>query len=192
MADEAATPVIEKPGEEPAPAADPKAETPPAERTYTKAEFEDEVKRRLASQKAAIESQQERDRKAKEEQALAQQGEYQRLAEERQQRITELEAQNTALAGVSSQRDRYKASLGAVLTKQREGLPAHITALLDRMDEAEQLEYLAANRDVLVPADTRNGVRVPATPAAATPGALTEAELQRRRDLIAQQARRGF
>jgi hypothetical protein len=103
-----------------------------------------------------------------------------------------LETQVAALAETSTQRDRYKASLGAVLTKQREGLPAHITALLDRMDEAEQLEYLAANRDALVPASGPNGARSPAVPAPEGVTGLTEAERARRLDLVRQQVRRAL
>ena len=176
------------PDETPNPDEMPKTtETPPSDppkasdtnpdtgKRYTQDEFEAEVKRRLASQKAAIESAQEKERKKAEDAALAQQGEYQKLAEERQQRITELEQQIGQIDPLNQQLTRAKAALGSILAKEREGLPAHILTLLDGKDEADQLEYIAANRDALKPAtDQRNGAHIPGSPKPADPAQLSE------------------
>jgi hypothetical protein len=194
MPDETPTPTIDE-----TPKTDDQ-QTPPAEtpkeskgKVYTEAELKDEVERRLKSQKSAIEAAQAKERKQQEDAALAQQGEYQKLAEERQQRIGELERQIAESETVTSQRDRYKGTLAKFLAKEREGLPAHILKLLDRMDEADQLDYIAENADDLKPAaaegSNANGAHVPPSPKAAERGAISDAERQRRREQVARQVR---
>ena len=189
--------------DEPTPTEEPTPPTPPSDsgplpaksdgRVFTEDEFKAEVERRLKSQKAAIESQIERDRKKADEAALAQQGEYQKLAEERAQRIADLEGQIAALADVTSMRDRFKGALGAVLAKEREGLAPHLIELLDGKDEADQLEWLARHRDELRPAATGpNGAHIPPTPSPSDSRALTEAEAARRRAQVAAHARRSL
>lgn len=194
MPDETPTPTIDE-----TPKTDDQ-QTPPAEtpkeskgKVYTEAELKDEIERRLKSQKSAIEAAQAKERKQQEDAALAQQGEYQKLAEERQQRIGELERQIAESETVTSQRDRYKGTLAKFLAKEREGLPAHILKLLDRMDEADQLDYIAENADDLKPAaESKNGAHVPSSPKPTEPGVMTDAERDRRRQMVASQVRRAF
>lgn len=47
--------------------------------------------------------------------------------------------------------ERYEAALEKLLEREREGLPEYIVRLLDRMDPAEQLEYISEHRELLVP-----------------------------------------
>jgi hypothetical protein len=170
-----------------------KATDSKAEKTHTWDEVQEEIRKRLASQKTAIDAQLAKERKQQEDAALAQQGEYQKLAEERQQRIADLERLIEESGTVISQRDRYKGTLAKFLAKEREGLPAHILKLLDRMDEADQLEYIAENADDLKPhaadGSNANGAHVPPSPKATERGAISDAERQRRREQVARQVR---
>jgi arylsulfatase A-like enzyme len=77
-----------------------------------------------------------------EQKRLAEQGEFKKLAEAAEQRAKELEPHK-------AKAERYEASLAKLLAKEREGLPKHIIALLDKMDAADQLDYIAENREAL-------------------------------------------
>jgi hypothetical protein len=55
--------------------------------------------------------------------------------------------------------ERYEGALKTYLDQERDGLPPHITALLDRMDVADQLEWLSANKEHL-----KAPSRVPGSP----------------------------
>lgn len=48
--------------------------------------------------------------------------------------------------------DRYEAALNTLLEKEREGLPEHITSLLDGRDPDEQLSWIAENREAIAEA----------------------------------------
>lgn len=73
---------------------------------------------------------------------LTEQGEYKKLAEDAEKRANDLEPHK-------AKAERYEASLTKLLTKEREGLPKHILTLLDKMDPADQLDWIAENRAVL-------------------------------------------
>lgn len=108
-----------------------------------------EVNNRLKQLEREREQAAEAARKADEERARKQ-GEWQSLAESHAARISELEP-------FRAQAERYEAALRAKVAQERAGLPAHITALLDRLDPAEQLEWLAANADAVRPQQSTNG-----------------------------------
>lgn len=78
---------------------------------------------------------------------LAEQGEYKKLAEDAEKRAAELEPHK-------AKAERYEASLTKLLAKEREGLPKHILTLLDKLDPADQLDYIAENRETLSPKQT--------------------------------------
>ncbi|HBY46019.1 MAG TPA: hypothetical protein DEU95_06260 [Chloroflexi bacterium] len=86
--------------------------------------------------------------------ALAEQKKFEELATKRQSDLD-------ALKPKADKADRYETALKALLTTEREGLPAHILPLLDRMEPDEQLAYIAQNRETLKPASTTG---VPPTP----------------------------
>jgi hypothetical protein len=77
--------------------------------------------------------------------AAIQSGEWKKLAE---LRATELESARKDMADIEPVRaraDRHETALKAILDEQRKHLPAHIVTLLDKLDVADQLEYIARN-----------------------------------------------
>lgn len=144
-------------------------------RTFTQADVDRIVNERIERERQRAERERQRAEEQAEAERLEAQQEFQQLAEQRLERISELEP-------VAERAERYEAALRTHLDREREGLPDHITTLLDRMDVAEQLEYIAANRDSLRPQAPRPGV--PDTPAAnghLTDSEAIEAEIQRQR-----------
>lgn len=95
---------------------------------------------RLRRQVAEAEAEQ---RKA-EEDALAEQEQFKELAEKRATELEELKPRADAA-------ERYETALRTFLDAEREGLPAHILTLLDRMEPDEQLAYIAEHREALRP-----------------------------------------
>lgn len=130
----------------PTPETAPVAPEPPAEpgRTFTEADVERIVKDRLERSKRSADAAATKAADDARQKALAEQGDFQRLADERAQRIAQLEPQ-------AAQLDAYKAALQHVLAERRKDLPAHLTTLLDRLTEVEQLEYLTAHAGQLRP-----------------------------------------
>lgn len=104
--------------------------------------------------------------KAKEDalaEAAAKNGEWQQLAEQRAARLSELETQLGDLEAATARAGRYEQALGKQVEALRKDLPKHLLPLLDKLDVAEQLEWLAANREQVALAKTTG---VPATPRA--------------------------
>lgn len=145
----------------PAGPADPAAGTPNAgqgEHLIPKARF-DEVNGELKRLRKQIEDA-DRERQAREDAAAREQGRFRELAEKHEARIKQLEP-------IQATAERYEAALKAHLDTQRRDLPPHITALLDKLDVAEQLEWIAANREALS-ASAGTGATPPATARAGT------------------------
>ncbi len=84
---------------------------------------------------------------------LEEQKEFESLAAKRADKIAELTPQ-------AQKAQRYEAALKKHLEAQRSGLPDHIVEILDTMDPADQLEYIAKHQDKLKPAGTsgKNGI----------------------------------
>lgn len=144
------------------------------EKRFTQAEFEAHLKERLKREQEKAAAAAERARQEAAEQALAEQQKFQELAEKRGSRVAELEPQVEALtAEVEALRGAVQAQLDAA----REGLPEHVTILLDKLPPAEQLAYIAANREKLV------GGRgtVPPTPDASSGRQITNEQKERAR-----------
>lgn len=70
---------------------------------------------------------------------LAEQGEFKKLAEQAEARAKDLEPHKVTA-------ERYGAALTKLLEAERKDLPKHVLTLLDKLDPAEQLEYIAENR----------------------------------------------
>ena len=70
---------------------------------------------------------------------LAEQGKFKELADQANAKASELEPFRDKAA-------RYEGALGKLLAKERDGLPKHILPLLDKLDPAEQLEYIAEHK----------------------------------------------
>ena len=77
--------------------------------------------------------------KLDEEARLAEGQKYQELAEKRKAEIDEL-------SPLKDKAIRYAAALTSLLETERKGLAKHILELLDKMDPADQLEYIAKNK----------------------------------------------
>lgn len=110
------------------------------DKRFTQAELEAIVKDRLAREQRKGQEAADKARQDAEAKALAEQGKYKELADGHAAKIAELEPKA----------QRYEAALRAQVAELRKDLPEHITALLDKMDAAEQLEYLATNRAKLI------------------------------------------
>lgn len=109
-----------------------------------------------------------------EQERLRQQGDYQKLAEAAEAKVKELEP-------VTTERDRYKGVLETLLAAERKGLPKHITALLDKLDVADQLAWIAENRETIAkPAAPNINATAGQGGKPATDPKVQEAELRRR------------
>jgi DNA polymerase III alpha subunit len=120
-----------------------------AEKTFTQSELEAIVKDRLERSKRAADAQADKARADAEAKALAEQGEFRTLAEQRAERIKELETATEAGKQTQQQLERYQATLKKHLDSQRADLPPHITTLLDKLDVADQLDWLSENKAAL-------------------------------------------
>lgn len=129
------------------------------EKTFTQAELDAIVKERLERAQRKAAEQAEKARADAEAKTLAEQGEFKALAE---QRAAELEKAQRALESAKhteKELERYQTALKKQLDAARADLPTPIATLLDKLDPAEQLEWLAENRAELTKGD---GVGSPA------------------------------
>lgn len=119
------------------------------------------------------------DAEAAEAERLKKQGEFEKLAEQAQAKARELEQQ---VATASERVKTLETALKTYLDQERQGLPAHILALLDALPVEKQLEYIATNRQALKPAPAQqSGGGIPPTPAPGSPpGKLSEEERRKR------------
>ena len=144
-------------------------EQPAAEHMIPKSRFDainDELKQ-LKKQAADM----DKTRQQEEQKRLKEQGEWQTLAEQRGAKLAELEP---AYADTATKLQRYEAALTVQVSALRKDMPKHLSPLLDKLDLAEQLEWLAENREQIAPPKP-NGV--PVTPrASGSTDAATQAE----------------
>jgi hypothetical protein len=116
-------------------------------------------------------------------------GEWQKLAEQSDAKAKSLEAQLAELTPHKDRAERFGKALEAYLKTQREGLPAHILPLLDKLDPVEQLEYIAANAATLKKAPAGGP---PATPPAADPSEANKANQDKNRSQFGRTVRGWF
>jgi phage shock protein A len=107
--------------------------------------------------------------------SLAEQQKWEPLAKQLQTRIGEHENTIAGLQEQATKAERYEKALKAQLDVARAGLPAHIIALLDKLDTADQLEYIAANAEALKVKPVSQ-IPPPPTPPANGDGKLPPAE----------------
>lgn len=88
-------------------------------------------------------------------------GEWQKVAEQRESELKAAIERIAEFDNVQNLAKRYEEVLKKNLDAQRAGLPESISNLLDKLDVAEQLEWLAVNRDSIL---QRNPDGLPPTP----------------------------
>jgi len=135
----------------------------PVAMIFSQADVDRIVKDRLEREKSAREKAAAKLREDAEADALKKNQEWQTLSQKTEARANELQARVGELEAVGSQVERYKAALEKNLEAEKKDLPKHVLVLLEKLDPVEQLEYLAANREVLGKAG-RTSEGVPSTP----------------------------
>ena len=121
------------------------------EKTFTQTELETIVKDRLDRAKRKAKEDADKAKAEAEQKALAEQGEFKTLAE---QRASELEAVRRDLEAAQTHEqvaDKYKQALIAQLAIEKKFFPAHVVALLDKLDPLEQMEWITTNAEALKP-----------------------------------------
>lgn len=96
-------------------------------------------------------TQQQKEREQAKTAELKEQGKYKEAFDEATATITRLEAQAAEAKQMKATVEKYQAALTGLLESQRDGMPESITTLLDKLDPVEQLEWLAKNRQAVVP-----------------------------------------
>lgn len=131
-----------------------------SEADYQK-DIEEKLKVRLEREKKKSD---EASKKAAEDaiaEAAKKNGEWQKVAEQREAELAEAAKKLADLDPVQQQAKRYEEALKKNLESQRTGLPESIIKLLDKLDVADQLEWLSANKEAIMK-KTPSGV--PPTP----------------------------
>lgn len=167
-------------------------------KTFTQAEVDRLIAERL--ERADKKSAKEREEAAKKaaEESAAKNGEWQKLAEQRAAELADLGKRVAELEPVTAKLEAYEAAIKKQLEADRAKLPAHITALLDKLPLTEQIEWIAANRETVSatsaqpPTQPTQQRRIPGTPEPAGNNAITEAEIKRRQDEERRRARNSF
>lgn len=95
--------------------------------------------------------------------ALAGNAQYKELSEKQAAQLAQLEA---GLTANTEKAERYEKALTTLLAEQRKSYAPSVLALLDKLDPAEQLEWIAANPATTTPALSG----VPASPRPAGDG----------------------
>lgn len=112
-------------------------------------EFDSAIQSRLEREKQKRDADAEKARKEQEAKTLEEQGNFKTLAEQRAQELADARSKLDAAANDKKALERYQGALKAQLDSARKDLPAHITALLDKLDPVDQLTWLAENRETL-------------------------------------------
>ncbi|MCB8988090.1 MAG: hypothetical protein H6661_10125 [Ardenticatenaceae bacterium] len=133
-----------------------------AEKTFTQAELDAIIAKRLDQQKR----QAQKDAEAEAEKKLAEAAEWQTLAEKRAGAVKDLEVKLAELERVQVTAEKYGAALTTYVEKLSANLPEPILALLENMDAADKLAWLSANAEQFAAANG-NGEAAETTTAAA-------------------------
>lgn len=152
--------------------------------TLTKAELQARIdsviKERLEREKRKADEAAQKAREAAEQEAMQKNQEWQKLAETHAERIKQLEAGAQLSEAEKQKVERYEKALRAQLDTQRASLPKPVLTLLDRLDPAEQLEWIAANRGDLE-AQKPAVLGTPPSPKPGDPKAQTSEEQEKAR-----------
>lgn len=135
---------------------------------FTQADVERIVAERLERAQRKADEKAAKAREDAEAKALADQQEFKTLAEKRGAKLAELEGataqQAAALEALQADKGRLEKALRTQVDALRANVPPHVATLLDKLDVAEQLEWLAANGDKLGGAQAAPKPGVPPTP----------------------------
>lgn len=127
------------------------------EKVFTQADVDRIIKERLEREKTAREKSAAKAREEAEAEGLKKSEEWQALAKKLEARVGELEP-------IGEQVTRYKSVLEKYLEAEKKDLPKHVLVLLEKLDPADQMEYLSTNREELGKVGKLEGV--PASPQA--------------------------
>lgn len=128
-----------------------------------------ELKKKLAEREKADRAAQQQAEQA-EAQRLAEQQKWQELAQKHEARLKELEP-------VQAKAQAYEAALKKLLDEQRKAVPGYVLPLLDKMDAAEQLEWIAANAGQFQASPKPTPPNINGTETGTKPAGLDEAEV---------------
>lgn len=159
----AANQTVETTGQQPEANGNQERKPQGGEKTLTQSEVDDLIKERLARAKKKWSDEAKAKTEAAEAEAeakrLEEEERWKELAEKRasakqkaeQELATIKEDLGQQLDKANDELQKALEVLGGYLEKEREGLPAHITALLDTMSAYDQLDYLSQHRESLRP-----------------------------------------
>lgn len=145
-----------------------------------------------------LENRLERERKKSEEakkkaaadaaaEAAKQNGEWEKVAKQREIELGDVLKKIESFDSVQEQLKKYQDALTKNLETQRTGLPEPIIKLLDKLDVAEQLEWLAVNKEAVL---KKSPDGVPPTPP--PNGSGTEQELKEAKEKFNRSTRSFF
>lgn len=144
---------------------------PAEEAKFTQADIERIIAERLDRERKKAEEKAAKAQAEAEAKALAEQNQFKELAEKHAQRIAQLEA-------IEPKAQRYEAALVKLLEAQRKSIPEHVITLLDKLDVADQLEWIATNQAKIAPPSG-----APATPKATGSNTTPEDREQARNEM---------
>jgi hypothetical protein len=120
------------------------------EKKFTQAEFEQQMKERLARQQRQFEAQAREAQQALETKQLEEQAEWQKVANKRLDKIKEIEPR----AQLADAYEKVGKELLDVLTRD---VPSAMLSLLERLSVVEQLSWMAANASTIKPPQSASG-----------------------------------
>ena len=137
---------------------------PAEEAKFTQADIERIIAERLDRERKKAEEKAAKAQAEAEAKALEEQKQYKELAEKHAARIAQLEA-------IEPKAQRHEAALVKLLEAQRKSIPEHVITLLDKLDVADQLEWIAGNQSKLIQPSG-----APATPKAGAGASVADME----------------
>lgn len=118
---------------------------PDGEKRFSQAELDAIIEDRLERAKKTAEKTAEQARKKADEENLAKNAEWKTLAEKRAGELEAINGQLAELESLRAREERYGKVLKQYAKTQIEALPKPVQSLLEKMDPAEQLDWIAAN-----------------------------------------------
>jgi predicted nuclease with TOPRIM domain len=154
---------------------------------FTQAEIDAIIADRLKRQEESIKKKAQRDADEAAETKLAEAAEWQKLADKRQKSLTEKEARIAELEQEQARAEKYGQALDTYVEKLSSGLPKSILSLLEKMDAADRLAWLAANAEQFASAgddgedpETPAKPKIPATPKSSGSQKITPEERRKK------------
>lgn len=134
------------------------------DKVFSQADVDRIVSERMARERRKAEDEKRQAEQEAERKRLEEEGQFK---EANDQLKADLKTAQDALKQATEERDAYRERLEVILKERREGLPAHLIALLDNLDPLRQLDWLTSNADQLRAGDDAKRKKgVPPTPGA--------------------------